>query len=195
MYAFLDDDGIGPLNNRAEEAASPFDIGETHKGSINHLGGEIFKTRAGGLQIVHVPYKGAGPAVTDLIAGQIPMTCSSLSSVLPHHRAGRVRTLAVLKEERSVGAPDIPTASEGGVDGAIAYTFNIILAPANTPHEVVNRLSSVIRQVMADKSFITSMIRMGVDPIADSDPQKAAALLRSEIARYKPIIHALALKN
>ena len=169
--------------------------GHAGVGSINHLGGEIFKTRAGGLEIIHVPYKGAGPAVSDLIAGQIPMTCSSLSSVLPHHRAGRVRTLAVLKEDRSIGAPDIPTAAETGVDGAIAYTFNIILAPANTPREVVNRLSAVIRQVMADKAFTDSMIRMGVDPIVDSDPQKAAALLRTEIARYKPIIHALALKN
>lgn len=169
--------------------------GHAGVGSINHLGGEIFKTRAGGLQIVHVPYKGAGPAVADLIGGQIPMTCSSLSSVLPHHRAGRVRTLAVLKEERSAGATDIPTASEAGVDGAIAYTFNIFLAPAKTPPEVINRLSTVIKQVMADSTFRNSMIKMGVDPILDSDPQKAAQLLRTEIARYKPIIHALALRN
>ena len=169
--------------------------GHAGVGSINHLGGEIFKTRAGGLEIVHVPYKGAGPAVADLIAGQIPMTCSSLSSVLPHHRAGRVRTLAVLKEERSVGAPDIPTAAEGGLDGAIAYTFNIILAPAKTPREIVDRLGSVIRQAMAGPGFTDTMIKMGVDPIQNSDPQKAAALLRTEIARYKPIIHALALKN
>ena len=169
--------------------------GHAGVGSINHLGGEIFKTRAGGLEIVHVPYKGAGPAVTDLIGGQIPMTCSSLSSVLPHHRAGRVRTLAVLKEERSAGAPDIPTATEAGVDGAIAYTFNIILAPANTPPDVVNRLSSAIKEVMAVPAFSKTLIKLGVDPILDSDPQKAAALLRTEIARYKPIIHALALKN
>ena len=179
----------------AKRHPDKFLYGHAGVGSINHLGGEIFKTRAGGLQIVHVPYKGAGPAVSDLIAGQIPMTCSSLSSVLPHHRAGRVRTLVVLKEERSVGAPDIPTAAEGGVEGAIAYTFNIILAPANTPGEVVNRLSSVITQVMTDKGFTDTMIRMGVDPIAHSDPQKAARLLRTEIARYKPIIHALALKQ
>jgi tripartite-type tricarboxylate transporter receptor subunit TctC len=65
-------------------------------GSINHLGGEIFKAQAGHLEIVHVPYKGAGPAVADLIGGQIPITCSSLSSVIPHHRAGRLRTLTVL---------------------------------------------------------------------------------------------------
>ena len=179
----------------AKRHPDKFLYGHAGVGSINHLGGEIFKTQAGGLQIVHVPYKGAGPAVSDLIAGQIPMTCSSLSSVLPHHRAGRVRTLVVLKEERSVGAPDIPTALEEGVDGAIAYTFNIILAPANTPHEIMNRLSSVIRQVMADKPFTDTMIRMGVDPILNSDPEKAAALLQTEIARYKPIIHALALKN
>jgi tripartite-type tricarboxylate transporter receptor subunit TctC len=164
-------------------------------GSINHLGGEIFKARAGGLQIVHVPYKGAGPAVADMIGGQIPMTCSSLSSVLPHHRSGRVRTLAVLKEERSQGAPEIPTAIESGVENAIAYTFNMILAPAGTPREVVQRLSTAIQQVMANPDFRQRLVRIGVDPITNSDPQKAAAMLRTEIARYKPVIQALALRN
>jgi tripartite-type tricarboxylate transporter receptor subunit TctC len=164
-------------------------------GSINHLGGEIFKARAGGLDIVHVPYKGAGPAVADMIGGQIPMTCSSLSSVLPHHRSGRVRTLAVLKEERSQGAPEIPTAIESGLQDAIAYTFNMILAPAGTPREVVQRLSTAIQQVMANPDFRQRLVRIGVDPITNSDPQKAAAMLRTEIARYKPVIQALALRN
>jgi tripartite-type tricarboxylate transporter receptor subunit TctC len=164
-------------------------------GTINHLGGEIFKSRAGHLEIVHVPYKGAGPAVADLIGGQIPITCSSLSSVIPHHRSGRLRTLTVLKEERSQGAPEIPTAAEAGLQEAIAYTFNMILAPAATPRSVVERLSGAIKQVMADPAFPRALIKLGVDPVLDSDPAKAAAMLRTEIARYKPVIHALALRN
>jgi tripartite-type tricarboxylate transporter receptor subunit TctC len=164
-------------------------------GTINHLGGEIFKTRAGGLKIVHVPYKGAGPAVADLMGGQIPMICSSLSSVIPHHRSGRVRTLAVLKEERSQGAPEIPTAAEAGLENAIAYTFNMIFVPAGTTSGVIQRLSGAMKQIMSDRAFTQALVKLGVDPILDSDPQKSAAMLRTEIARYKPVIHALALKQ
>lgn len=183
------------LIDDAKASPGKYLYGTAGVGSINHLGGEIFKAKAGNLQIVHVAYRGAGPAVADLIGGQIPMTCSSLSSVLPHHRSGRIRTLAVLKEERSQGAPEIPTANESGLHDAIAYTFNMIFVPAGTPTNVINRLSSAIQQVMADQKFQQTLVRMGVDPIAKSDPQMAAAMLRTELARYKPVIQALALKR
>jgi tripartite-type tricarboxylate transporter receptor subunit TctC len=164
-------------------------------GTINHLGGEIFKSAAGGLEIVHVPYKGAGPAVADLMGGQIPMICSSLSSVIPHHRAGRVRTLTVLKDERSQGAPEIPTAAEAGLENAIAYTFNMIFVPTGTPPAVIDKLSATMQRIMANQEFKQALIKFGVDPIADSNPKKAAAMLRTEIARYKPVIQRLALKQ
>ena len=164
-------------------------------GSITHLGAELFKLRAGKLQIVHVPYKGAGPALADLVGGQIAMTCTSLSGALPHHRSGRVRTLAVLKEERSVGAPDIPTAAEAGVPGTIAYTYNVIFAPAGTPRPVVETLSGATRKVLADRSFVDTLIRLGVDPITNSDPEKAAAMVKSELERWRPLIQSLGLKS
>ncbi|MCC6532509.1 MAG: tripartite tricarboxylate transporter substrate binding protein [Burkholderiales bacterium] len=186
---------LGQLIADAKTHPGRYLYGTAGVGTINHLGGEIFKSRAGGLDIVHVPYKGAGPAVNDLIGGQIPITCSSLSSVIAHHRSGRLRTLAVLKEERSVGAPEIPTAAEAGLDDAVAYTFNMIFVPAATPRGIVERLSTTMRQIAAERNFAQTMIKMGVDPIADSDPSKAAAMLRTEIARYKPVIHALALRQ
>jgi tripartite-type tricarboxylate transporter receptor subunit TctC len=179
----------------AKKHPGEFLYGTAGVGTINHVGGEIFKTAAGNLKIVHVPYKGAGPAVADLLGGQIPMTCSSLSSVLPHHRAGRVRTLAVLKEERSQSAPDIPTAAEAGLHDAIAYTFNMIFVPAGTPSSVIDRLSGTIQSIMADRSFTQGLIKLGADPILKSDPKMAAAMLRTEIARYKPVIQAFAAKQ
>jgi tripartite-type tricarboxylate transporter receptor subunit TctC len=106
-----------------------------------------------------------------------------------------LRTLAILKEERSQGAPEIPTANESGLEDAIAYTFNMILVPSGTPENVINRLASAIQHVAADPKFQQTLVRMGVDPITRSDPQMAAAMLRTEIARYKPVIQALALKN
>jgi tripartite-type tricarboxylate transporter receptor subunit TctC len=172
-----------------------YSYGNAGVGSVNHLGGELFKLRAGGLKILPVPYKGAGPVMQELIGGQIPMACTSLSSVLPHHRSGRIRTLAVLKEERSIGAPEIPTAAEGGVPGAVAYTYNIILAPAGTPRSVIDYLSSALSKVMADRSFIESLIKLGVDPVKDSNPDKAAAMIKAELARWSPIIQSLGLKQ
>ena len=161
--------------------------------SINNLAGELFKMKAGNLNILHVPYKGAGPAMTDLIGGQIEMTCSTLSAALPHHRQGRVRTLAIMKEERSIGAPDIPTTAESGVPGVVAYTYNIILAPAGTPRPVVDYLSGAIAKVMSDRTFIDALVKIGVDPITDSNPEKAAAMIKTELAKWTPIIQALGL--
>jgi len=172
-----------------------YSYGTAGVGSVNHLAGELFKKKAGNLKILHVPYKGAGPAVAELIGGQIPMTCTSLSSVLPHFRSGRVRTLAVMKEGRSVSAPDIPTAVESGVPGAVAYTFNVVLAPAGTPQVAIDTLSGALRKVMADHAFVDTLVKVGVDPVTDSSPEKAAAMVRTEIAKWRPLIVSLGLKN
>jgi tripartite-type tricarboxylate transporter receptor subunit TctC len=172
-----------------------YSYGGAGVGSVNHLAGELFKARAGNLKILYVPYKGAGPAVVDLIGGQIPMASTSLSSVLPHHRSGRLRTLAVMKEGRSVGAPEIPTAIEGGVPGAVAYTFNIIFAPAGTPRDAIDTLANALQKVMAKQAFLDTLVKIGVDPVTDSSPEQAAAMLRTELAKWRPLIVSLGLKN
>ncbi|MBI3919516.1 MAG: tripartite tricarboxylate transporter substrate binding protein [Betaproteobacteria bacterium] len=181
----------------ADAKAHPgkYSYGSSGVASINHLAGELFKMRAGKLEILHVPYKGAGPALAELIGGQIPMTCTTLSGALPHHRSGRVRTLAVLKEERSTGAPDIPTAIEGGVPGAVAYTYNILLAPAGTPRGAIDFLTGAMNKAMADRAFFDALIKLGVDPVTDSNPGKAAAMLKTELDKWRPLIESLGLKN
>jgi len=167
--------------------------GSSGVASINNLAGELLKERAGKLQIIHVPYKGAGAALTDLIGGQIPIAFTTLSAALPHFRQGRVRTLAVLKEERSLGAPDIPTTAEAGVPGVVAYTFNILLAPAGTPRGVVNALDGVTKKVMRERAFVDSLVRVGVDPATDSGPDKATAMIRAELDKWTPLIQSLGL--
>jgi len=181
----------------ADVKAKPglYSYGGAGVGSVNHLAGELFKMQAGIPKLVFVPYKGAGPTVQDLMGGQIPMACTSLNSVLPHNRSGRVRTLAVMKEKRSVGAPEIPTTVEGGFPGAIAYTYNIVLAPAGTPRDVIDKLSSAMKKVMADRSFIQSLIRLGVDPVDESNPDQAAQMLKAELAKWAPIIDSLGLRR
>jgi tripartite-type tricarboxylate transporter receptor subunit TctC len=172
-----------------------YSYGTAGVGSVNHLAGELFKAKAGNLEILHVPYKGAGPVVIDLIAGQIPMSTTSLSSVLPHHRSGRVRTLAVMKEGRSISAPDIPTAVEQGVPGAIAYTFNIVFAPAGTPRMAIDTLATALQKVMSEQAFLDTLVKIGVDPISDSAPDKASTMLRTELAKWRPFIVSLGLRR
>jgi len=179
----------------ADTRAHPgmYSYGSSGVASINNLAGELLKIRAGKLDILHVPYKGAGPALTELIGGQIPIVCTTLSGALPHHRSGRVRTLAVMKEERSVSAPEIPTTAEGGVPGAIAYTYNILLAPGETPRSVVDYLSGAMTTVMADRSFVDALVKLGVEPITDSNPDKAAAMLKTEFEKWAPLMRSLGL--
>jgi tripartite-type tricarboxylate transporter receptor subunit TctC len=179
----------------ADAKARPgyYSYGSSGVASINNLAGELLKTKAGNLEILHVPYKGSGPSIQNLVGGQIEIVCSTLSAALPHHRSGRIRTLAVMKDERSLGAPDIPTTAELGFPDVIAYTYNIILAPGNTPQPVVDKLSGTIGKVMADRTFTEILIRLGVDPISDSSPQRATTMIRAELAKWKPLIQALGL--
>lgn len=181
----------------ADAKAHPgkYSYGSSGIASINHLAGELFKMRAGKLEILHVPYKGAGPALAELVGGQIAMTCTTLSGALPHHRSGRVRTLAVLKEERSTGAPDIPTAVESGVPGAVAYTYNILLAPAGTPRDAIEFLNGALNKVMTDRSFVDTLVKLGVDPVTNSGPDKATAMMRTELDKWRPLIESLGLKQ
>jgi tripartite-type tricarboxylate transporter receptor subunit TctC len=161
--------------------------------SINNLAGELFKTKAGKLNILHVPFRGAGPSLIALVGGQLEMACTTLSAALPHHRGGRVRTLAIMKEERSISAPDIPTVIESGVPDVVAYTFNILLAPAGTPRPVVDHLQGAVAKVMADRSFVEALVKLGVDPVTKSDPEHAAGMIKTELAKWKPLITALGL--
>ncbi|HEX2826977.1 MAG TPA: tripartite tricarboxylate transporter substrate-binding protein [Burkholderiales bacterium] len=121
------------------------------------------------------------------------IVCSTLSAALPHHRQGRVRTLAVMKEQRSVGAPEIPTTAEAGLPAVTAYTYNILLAPAATPRPVVDQLAGAVGKVMADRAFFDALVKLGVDPIADSSPDRAAGMIRAELAKWSPIIQAVGL--
>lgn len=186
---------LGHLIADVKAKPGQYSFGSSGMGSINHLAGELFKLRAGRLEIVHVPYKGSGASVQDLVAGQIPMTLAALSGVLPHHRAGRVRTLAVASEKRSPAEPGIPTMKEAGVEDMLAYAFSMLLAPAGTPREIIERLHVAVAKVMGDRAFADDLIKLGVDPPVDATPEKAAAMIQSEIAKWAPLIESLGLRQ
>src|SRR5262249_55702699 len=140
--------------------------GSAGNGSITNLAGELFKLRAGGLDIVHVPYKGIEQGVSDLIGGQIPMlSANATAQILDLHRAGKVRILAVNARARVKSAPDIPTAIEAGLPEMVAQTTFGVFAPAGTPRPILERVNAVTQDAMADPHFQTELLRLGFEPV------------------------------
>lgn len=190
-----------PARNLQELAAlvktSPgkFSYGSAGSGTITNLTGELFKLQAGGLDLEHVPYKGAGPGVQDLIAGHIRIFTPIMSStVLAHHRGGRLRILAVNSDARLKAAPDLPTAIESGMPGMRVQVFNAMFAPAGTPPAIIAALHQATVRAKAEDSFRTDLERAGAEVVADSSPEKAAAFIREEIVRWTPVIKASGFK-
>jgi tripartite-type tricarboxylate transporter receptor subunit TctC len=167
-----------------------YSYGSSGMGSILHLCGEQFKTAAGGLQAVHVPYRGSAPMMADLVGGQIALAFDALPTVLPQVQAGKIRAIGGGMATRARAMPDLPTLQEQGVSGFECYTWNAILGPAKTPAPIVARLSDAINKALADPIILKRLQDVGVDPTPDGTPQQLADFIRAELAKWAPIIKA-----
>jgi len=155
-------------------------------GSSGHLAGELFKYLAG-IRLVHVPYKGAGPALIDVISGQVHMTFASVLSSLPHVKSGKLRALAVTSGKRSPAAPHLPTMEEAGVKGYKRTTWYGVLVPARTPQPVVNKLSADIGKAVHSADIEKRFMADGAAPEGGT-PKQFHDFLISEMALAKDII-------
>jgi tripartite-type tricarboxylate transporter receptor subunit TctC len=167
-----------------------YSYGSSGMGSILHLCGEQFKTAAGGLDVVHVPYRGSAPMMADLVGGQIAIAFDALPTVLPQVNAGKIRAIGGGMAIRARAMPDLPTLQEQGVSGYECYTWNAILAPAKTPAPIVAVLSDAINKALADPTVLKRLQDAGVDPTPDSSPEKLADFIKGELAKWAPIIKA-----
>jgi tripartite-type tricarboxylate transporter receptor subunit TctC len=169
--------------------------GSAGAGTLTNLTGEMFKQFLGATDIVHVPYRGAGPGISDLVSGHIPMMTPNITGqLLDLHRAGRLRILAVTSPERLKGAPEIPTAVEAGMPDLVAQLFNGLFVPAGTPQPIVDRIAQLTHTVLADAEFQAALIKAGLEPVLDSDPEKARRFVNDEHLRLTPMIKAAGLK-
>lgn len=164
--------------------------GSAGNGGIAHLSMEMFKAIAGGLKMEHIPYKGGAPALQDAVAGHVPILSDTFSSVVPYHRAGTLRLLACCGDVRSPAAPDIPTALESGFPGMVTSTSGILLAPARTPQRVIDRLAAAMQKVMLLPAFQAELQALGAQAELAPTPQKTAAFIASEIAKWAPVVKA-----
>ena len=157
-------------------------------GAAAHLAGELFKADAG-INIVHVPYKGAAPALQDVIGGHDQMMFATAASVIGHIEAGRVRALAVTTLKRTQVLPDLPTMDEAGLKGFDASTWHGLVAPAGTPPQVVAILHDAAVKALADESVRASLAKLGVDIVGDT-PQEFQAYIKTEIPKWTAIVKA-----
>jgi len=183
------------LVNYAKSNPGKLSYGTAGVGSINHLTGELFKSLIGASDIVHVPYRGAGPAVADAIAGQIPMIIPAVNGqLLEFHRTGKLRILAVTSPRRLSAAADLPTVIEAGMPDLAVQGFTGLYVPKNTPMAIIEQISRATRAALADPELQQIFSASGVEPEPDPSPDKAKAFLEREIARWNPVVKGIGLK-
>ena len=169
--------------------------GHAGVGSMNHLTGELLKSLAGLPDLVHVPYRGSGPATADAISGQVAMATPAVTSALLElHRTGKLRILAVTSPTRLIAAPEIPTAVEAGLPGMISQQSIGLLAPAGTANSIIEQISRATQTALAEHAYRQMLIESGFEPDSNSTPEKFRRLLEEEIVRWAPIVKAMGLK-
>src|SRR5262249_19916048 len=186
---------LGELIAYAKATPGKLSYGSAGAGTLTNLAGELFKQLIGAPDIVHIPYKGSAPGVTDLASGHHPMMPPNAGApLLEFPRAGKVRILAVNATARIRAAPEIPTAAEAGLPGMIAGNLNGLFAPAGLAGDIVDAIARATREVIADNEVQAMLVASGFEPVLDSGPGAARAFIADEIARWTPIVRSTGFK-
>ena len=172
----------------AKEKPGTLAFASSGNGSAQHLAGELFRQKAG-VEITHVPYKGGGPALNDVIGGQVPMFFANMASGLPHVKSGRLRALAITGDKRSPALPDAPTIAEAGVPGYVVYEWNAIFAPAGTPPAVVAKLHEAVAKALQAPDVRARIESLGGE-IAAYSPAETERFIREQTALWAGVVKA-----
>ena len=181
-----------PVNNLPElidyskKQAGGLAYGTSGTGGTPHLAGELLKQRSGA-NLVHVPYKGGGQAIGDVVGGQIPLVYTAIATAQQYVKAGRLKGIAVSSEKRSPALPEVQTFIEGGQPGFVVVSWTGIFAPAKTPPAIVERLQKEIAAVLGDPEVRARYEALGIDPVGNS-PGAFAAQVRDDLARWEKVV-------
>ncbi len=184
--------GVKDLIALAKAKPGALNFASFGNGTSNHLVGEAFRAAAG-INIVHIPYKGSAPAITDLLGGQVQMTFDTVPVVLPQVRAGKLRALAVATPKRSPLAPDVPTMDEAGIAGFTGGTWFGVLAPARTPQPVIERLNREISAILKAPDVVQTFNERGIEPVG-SRAAEFRAFIESESKRWLKVAQDAGVK-
>ena len=183
---------VRELVGHAKANPGKLNFGSAGIGNATHLAAELFKQRTG-VDIVHVPYKGAFEAVTGVMAGQVQMFFGDIGGVLPLIREGRVRALAISSEARSADLPNVPTMIESGVPGYVVLTYTGVVAPAATPPEIVGKLNAALNASLQTPEVVAAMRRLGAES-QPSSPQEFSAFLAKEREKWREVVRLSGIK-
>ena len=162
-------------------------------GSTGHIAAELFKQQAG-LDIVHIPYKGAAPAAQDVLGGQVPMMFDTVMVSMPHVRAGKLRALAITAAQRNPGAPDVPTMAEAGLAGVESGAWFGPVAPAGTPRPIIDWLNRESRRIFSEPAERDRLIAQGAN-LALGSPEAYAAHIVQELERWRRVVRTAGIKS
>ena len=179
---------VAELIALAKKQPGKISYGSAGNGGGTHLAAELFNMQAG-ISLLHVPYKGSAPAMTDLLGGQVQLMFSDAPTALPQIKAGKVRVLGVASPQRSTLLPDVPTISETGLGGYEAYSWAAFVAPAGTPADIVARLSADIGKVLSQAEVKQKLFDAGAEAMPTT-PEQFGKILRSEIVKWGKVVKA-----
>ncbi|HUA51016.1 MAG TPA: tripartite tricarboxylate transporter substrate binding protein [Candidatus Sulfotelmatobacter sp.] len=179
---------VAALVAAARAAPGKLTYASQGRGTTSHLSGALFATDAH-LALVHIPYKGSGPAVSDLLAGRVDMMFDAIGNSLGHVRSGALRAIAVASAHRTAALPDVPTMAESGFPGFVSVVWYAVFAPAGTPDAVRATIAAAIGGILKDPEVVTRLDALGNEP-AGSAPDAAAAFIRDETVRWTRVVQA-----
>ncbi len=162
-------------------------------GSANHLAGVLFQHMTG-TKMIHVPYKGAGPAGIALLGGEIDFMFSNVASAIPYVRSGKLRAIASTGDKRSGVTPDVPTIAESAVPGFVVTGFFIMMAPAGTPRDIITRVNGEAVKALQSTAFKERLAALGLDAVGNS-PEEATKFIQAEITKWAPVVKAAGMKT
>lgn len=177
---------IAELTAAARKSKDAVSYASSGNGSAQHLAGALFESAAK-VDMVHVPYKGGGPALNDVIGGQVPLFFGNLASTLQHIQSGKLRALAVTSEKRSPILPDVPTLGESGLKGTEIYEWNAVFAPANTPEPVMRRLAAAFQQALDSPEVKARVAQLGGE-IQKGSPEQARRFIEQQTVLWGQVI-------
>lgn len=184
---------VRELIDMARQQPSQITYASSGNGSPAHLAFEMIERNAG-IDLIHVPYKGAGPALADVLAGHVPLYFSSIAAALPHVRSGKLRALAITSAKRTAAAPEIPSLAESGLAGFDLITWNGVFVPAGTPRPVIEKLNVAITKVFELPDVKNKLSKEGAT-FAPNTPEEFSAFIRSEVQKYSDVIRDIGIEK
>ena len=183
---------VKQLIELARARPGAIDYGSGGVGNATHIAGERFASMAG-VKLNHVPYRGVGPSITALLAGEVQLLYASSVAVQPFIKSGRMKVLAVTGSKRIAQMPAVPTVSESGVPGYVEGNWQAVLVPSKTPRAIINRLSQELTRIVKTPEISAQILQVGADVIA-STPDETGALIRNDLKKYSDVVKRLNIK-